>query len=144
MTDLARTTFYDSHHFKAVGQPEKYDVALRIWKLGPVEAEAQYKKLKESLPEAVEKNELATKSLRAGTDDILAIAWWDATRGVVAQISCGSAQCANHEAALKIAKLVEDRLDKLGQKEPVKTEEEIGPPKEEQQPLKLSPPELKP
>jgi len=142
LTDLARTTFYDSHHFKAVGQPEKYDVALRVWRLPKPEAEAQYKKLLETLPEAKEQNEIATKSLRAGTEQILAMAWYDEPRGVVAQLTCGTAQCADVGATLKLARIVEDRLDAwIGGRLAAPKEE--TPAKPEEKPLQLTPPELK-
>jgi hypothetical protein len=146
LTDLPRTNFYDSHHFKAVGQPEKYDVALRVWRLPKAEAEAQYKKLLETLPEAKEQNEIATKSLRAGTEQILAIAWYDEPRGVVAQLTCGTSQCADHAATVKLGRIVEDRLDawiggRLAAPKP-KTEEDVGE-KPEEKPLQLKPPELK-
>jgi hypothetical protein len=141
LTDLARTNFYDSHHFKAVGQPEKYDVALRVWRLPKPEAEAQYKKLLDTLPEAKEQNEIATKSLRAGTEQILAIAWYDEPRGVVAQLTCGTAQCTDPGAALKLARIVEDRLDAwMGGR--LARPQEVAPPNPEEKPLQLVPPEL--
>src|SRR5262249_59200814 len=118
---------------------------VRVWKLPKAEAEAQYKKLLETLPEAKEQNEIASKSLRAGTEQILALAWYDEPRGVVAQLTCGTAQCANHGVAIKLARIVEDRLDAwLGGRlaSPKKTDEGVGG-KTGDKPLQLNPPEFK-
>ena len=52
LTDLPRTEFYDSRHFKARGQPESFDVALRVWRLPTAGAEAQFRKLLSELPGA--------------------------------------------------------------------------------------------
>jgi hypothetical protein len=133
LTDLPRTVFYDSHHLRASGKPEKFDVALRAWKLAPDAAMAQYLKLATTLPGATTKDEIGTHSLRAGEGDILAVAFVDQPRGVVVQLSCGRGQCPNHEALVKLAQIALGRLDKLvpGQTEPP----EPGP-------LKLKPPQL--
>jgi hypothetical protein len=114
LTDLPRTSFYDSHHFKAVGQPERMDVALRVWKLPPKDAQAQYERLLGALPSAKATDEIGARSLRAGQGDIIAVAWYDAPHGVVVQISCGLGQCPDHQTALKLAELIEKRLDMLG------------------------------
>src|SRR5207245_9827761 len=118
LTDLPRTSFYDSHHFKAVGQPEKFDLALRLWRLPTPDASAQWDKLLTTLPGAKGSDEIGTKSLRAGEGDILAVAWYDEPPGTVVQLTCGRGQCADYEQVLKLATLVEQRLDTLGKAPP--------------------------
>ena len=66
LTDLPSTEFYDSRHFKAVGKPESFDVALRIWALGTVGAEAQFRKLQSDLPAATATDEAAASRGRSG------------------------------------------------------------------------------
>jgi len=149
--DLPRTSFYDSHHFKAVGEPEKLDLALRLWKLPALEADAQWKKLSESLPGAKATDEIGTHSVRAGEGDILAVAWFDQPQGVIVQISCGRGQCSDYPVVLKLAALVRSRLNLLSPTGPAATPEkkldedvpgEPKPPTEK--PFQLTPPELKP
>jgi hypothetical protein len=169
LADLPRTSFYDSHHFKAEGRDEKYDLALRVWRLPKADAEKQYQKLSETLPGVKSADEIATRSLRAGTADILALVWYDEPHGVVAQLTCGSLQCTDHQVLLKMATLVQQRLagwepapttppppspaptpptqPPAAETPTKKSEEDIGKPAEpdeSNQPLRLKPPEIKP
>jgi hypothetical protein len=131
LTDLPRTNFYDSHHFKATGQPERFDVALRVWRLPAPRTSAQYDKLAKTLPGAKPTDEIGTRSLRAGERDILALVWQDDPHGVVAQLTCGRGTCPDYGALIKLAQTVQGRLDMLGgpaAPEPKKKlEEEMGP-----------------
>jgi hypothetical protein len=113
LTDLPTTEFYDSRHFKAVGKPEGYDVGLRVWRLGPAAAEAQYRKLLEELPGARTTDEMGDASLRARSGEINGLAFLARERGVVASLTCGASQCPEAAQLLKLAKLVESRLPEL-------------------------------
>ena len=113
LTDLPTTEFYDSRHFKAVGKPEGYDVGLRVWRLGAAAAEAQYRKLLDELPGARTTDEVGDASLRARSGDINGLAFLVRDRGVVASLTCGTAQCPEAPQLLKLAKLVESRLPDL-------------------------------
>jgi hypothetical protein len=113
LTDLPTTEFYDSRHFKAVGKPEGFDVGLRVWRLGPAAADAQYRKLLEELPGAHATDEIGDASLRAKSGDINGLAFLVRERGVVASLTCGAAQCPEPAQILKLAKLVESRLPDL-------------------------------
>src|SRR5262249_32916523 len=62
--DLPSTSTYDSVHFRASGQSERFDAAIRAWRLPPAEAEQLYEKDLSELPGAVEKNEIGDRSLR--------------------------------------------------------------------------------
>jgi hypothetical protein len=113
LTDLPTTEFYDSRHFKAVGKPEGFDVGLRVWRLGPAAADAQYRKLLEELPGARTTDEMGDASLRARSGEINGLAFLVRERGVVASLTCGASQCPEAAQLLKLAKLVEGRLADL-------------------------------
>jgi hypothetical protein len=113
LRDLERNAFYDSRHFQAVGQPQSYDVALRVWRLDPDAAEERYLKLLGDLPGAKSRNEIADRSLRAQEGDILAIAFLDRATGSVVEMTCGAAQCKRVEALLELARRVLPRLARL-------------------------------
>jgi hypothetical protein len=110
LSDLPRTEFYDSRHFKARGRSESYDVALRLWRLGPAAAEAQYRKLLSELEGARAMDEVGHASLRARAGDILGLAFVDRERGLVVSVSCGRSQCPEEAMVLRLAKLVEGHL----------------------------------
>jgi hypothetical protein len=113
LTDLPTTEFYDSRHFKAQGKPESFDVGLRVWRIGPAAAEAQYRKLLDELPGARSTDEVGDASLRARSGDIHGLAFLVRERGVVASLTCGASQCPEPAQLLKLAKLVESRLPEL-------------------------------
>jgi hypothetical protein len=111
--DEPRSATYDTLHLQARGKDEGYDVALRMWRLPPDEAEKHFERLLGDLPGAQAKNELGDKSLRAATagGDILGLAYFDRARGVVVLIQCGASQCRTHETVLALARVVKNRVD---------------------------------
>jgi len=113
LSDLPTTEFYDSRHFKAVGKPESYDVALRVWVLGTAAAEAQYRRLLAELPGATSTDEIGDTSLRARTPEVSGLAFLLRDRGVVVSVSCGLAQCPDPAMVLRLGKLVESHLGDL-------------------------------
>lgn len=113
LTDLPSTEFYDSRHFKAVGKTESFDVALRVWLMGPAGAEAQYRKLLSELPGATSRDELGDASLRARAGDVLGLVFLRRDPGVVISVTCGAAQCTEEAMLVRIARLVEGRLGEL-------------------------------
>jgi hypothetical protein len=120
LTDLPTTEFYDSRHFRAEGKPEAFDVGLRVWRLGPSAAEAQYRKLLAELPGAHATDEVGDASLRAKSGQVNGLAFLVRERGVVASLTCGASQCPEAAQLVKLAKLVESRLPDLPP-EPVPT-----------------------
>lgn len=111
--DEPDTTTYSSQHLKAIGRPENYDVALRIWRLEPDEADANYNTLVESLPSADQRDEIADRSLRATEGPIYGVAFVDQKRGIVALLTCGQGQCNSSDVAARIAQRVFDRIQRL-------------------------------
>jgi hypothetical protein len=113
LKDLPTTEFYDSLHFKARGQPETSDLALRLWRLGAAGAEAQYNKLLGQLPGATRADEVGDASLRARTSSVVGLAFLSRDRGTVVSLSCGVKQCTEAAMLLRLAKLVESHLGEL-------------------------------
>jgi hypothetical protein len=113
LTDLPTTEFYDSRHFKAQGKPEAFDVGLRVWRLGPAAADAQYRKLAQELPNAKASDEVGDASFRARSGAINGLTFLVRERGVVVTLTCGASQCTDPEQLVKLAKLVESRLPEL-------------------------------
>ena len=113
LTDRVRSDVFDSRHFKAKGKPEAFDVAVRVWAIGPVAAEEQFRKLAGELPAAVATEEIGDKSLRARGGDVLGLAFLLRERGLVIQLSCGASQCTEPGMVLRLAKLVESHVGEL-------------------------------
>ena len=155
LADLPTTSTYDSRHFKAVGKPETFDAALRVWKLGPDAADARFAKLLAEVPHAERKNEVADQSLRGYDGRIVAVAAVDHAHGVVIELTCGLDQCRDADQAAGILRRVMARADRLGQPmvspvEEAKPKEDkpaeakpTEPPPEEDKPFQLKRPELK-
>jgi hypothetical protein len=110
--DLPTTPLYDSVHFAATGQPEKFDAAIRLYHLAPAEAEKQFEKLLKEVPAATEKGELGDRSLRGREGEIYAVAALDRARGFVLVFTCGLGQCEDFAAAVGLAKRMWARLDR--------------------------------
>jgi hypothetical protein len=124
--DLPQTSSYDSRHFKAVGKPESYDAAIRVWRPATaVAAQQRWEKVLQEVPNVEVKNELGDQSLRGHDGKILAVAALDKGRRLVVQLTCGVDQCRDHAQAVALLKRILARADKLGTPaaEPKKTEE---------------------
>ncbi len=113
LTDLPTTEFYDSRHFKARGKDEGFDVAIRVWRLGDVGAETQYRKLLTDLPGAKSVDELGDASLRARDGVIEGLAFLSRERGLVVSVTCGKGQCPEADMVLRLARLIEGHLSEL-------------------------------
>ena len=53
LSDEPDTATYSSQHFKALGRPETFDVAIRLWRLEPAKAQERYEELLTQLPREV-------------------------------------------------------------------------------------------
>ena len=107
------TATYSSQHFKALGRNESWDVALRMWRLDPAGALERYDELRGGLPGMEERDEIASKSLRAVENDIYGIGFLDGQRGVVVLLTCGKSQCASAEDAAALGQIVHRRIKEL-------------------------------
>ncbi len=113
LSDEPDTATYSSQHFKALGRPETWDVAIRMWRLDPGKAQERYDELVTQLPGTVEKDDIGSRSFVALENDIRGIGFLDAPRGVVLLLTCGTNQCANAEDAIFLATTVYGRLKAL-------------------------------
>lgn len=106
---------YDGVHYRALGKPETFDAALRIFRPGGAEAaEALLAKLEEALPGAKELPGVGDKALRAfdGKRRVHGAAALLREAGLVVQIACGASLCQKDEA---IGKLLGQALGRLAQ-----------------------------
>ena len=114
LPDLPRSEFYDSLHFQAeVAPTERDDVALRLWRLGPAAAEAQYRKLLSELPETEATGEVGDESVRVSAGEVRAIVFLVREPGLVVSVTCGEGQCPTGETVTRLGKLVHERLPRI-------------------------------
>jgi hypothetical protein len=113
LSDEPDTATYSSQHFKALGRPETYDVAIRLWRLEPAKAQERYEELLTQLPGVVEKDDLASRSFIANENDIRGVGFLDGTRGVVVLLTCGGNQCASMDDATSLAAGIYNKLKQL-------------------------------
>ncbi|HEY1557170.1 MAG TPA: hypothetical protein VGF94_20180 [Kofleriaceae bacterium] len=115
LSDEPDTATYSSQHFKALGRPETWDVAIRVWRLDPGKAQERYDELLTQLPGITEKDELASRSFIASEkeSEIRGVGFLDGPRGIVVLITCGVNQCGSEEQANSLGRIVYDRLKQL-------------------------------
>ena len=113
LSDEPDTGTYSSQHFKALGRPETWDVAIRMWRLDPGKAQERYDELAIQLPGTVEKDDIGSRSFVALENDIRGVGFLDAPRGIVVLMTCGTNQCTNAEDAIFLATMVYGRIKVL-------------------------------
>jgi hypothetical protein len=117
LSDEPDTATYSSQHFKALGRPETWDVALRMWRLGPGPAQERYEELLSQMPNLEEKDEIASRSLRTTENTIRGIAFLDGPRGIVVLLTCGQLLCANEDDAAALGQIIYGRIKALAPSE---------------------------
>ena len=113
LSDEPDTATYSSQHFKALGRPETWDVALRMWRLDPAKAPERYDELLTQLPGISEKDDIGTRSFVASENEIRGVGFLDAPRGIVVLMTCGSNQCLSSEDAASLAQTIYGRVKAL-------------------------------
>lgn len=113
LSDEPDTATYSSQHFKALGRPETWDVALRLWRLDAGKAQERYDELLTQLPGITERDDLASRSFIASENDIRGVGFLDAPRGIVVLLTCGSNQCLTQDDAASLAQTVYTRIKAL-------------------------------
>lgn len=103
LNDEPSTDRYSSQHFKALGQPEVYDVALRLWRLDAAGAQKRFSELSDSLPSVIERSDVGDRSFLAVEGDIQGFAYMDGKRGLVVLLTCGKGQCSKIEQLVQLA-----------------------------------------
>lgn len=110
LNDEADTDSYSSQHFKAVGQPEVFDIALRLWRLDPSGTQERFAELESSLPGVAIRNDVADRSLLATEGAIQGFAFMDGRRGIVVLITCGTGQCTEIDQLVALARKVHENI----------------------------------
>jgi hypothetical protein len=113
LSDEPDTATYSSQHFKALGRPETWDVAVRVWRLDPGKAQERYDELLTQLPGITEKDDVASRSFNAAENDIRGVGFLDAPRGIVVLMTCGSNQCTAQDDATALAQIIYTRIKSL-------------------------------
>ncbi len=117
LSDLPTSDSYDSIHFRAPGQTERFDAALRVWKLPPAAAEQRFLRDLSELPGAHEAMDpqphVGDRMLFANERDILAITALDRTSGVVVRFTCGLGVCPHEEAATLLMRRIWPRIGRI-------------------------------
>ena len=113
LSDEPDTATYSSQHFTALGRPETWDVALRVWRLEPGKAQERYDELLTQLPGITEKDDVGSRSFVATENDIRGVGFLDAPRGIVVLMTCGSNQCLSQDDANALAAIIYGRIKTL-------------------------------
>lgn len=113
LSDEPDTASYSSQHFKALGRPETWDVAIRMWRLDPAKATERYEELLTTLPGVTEKDDVASRSFVANENDIRGVGFLDGPRGIVILITCGSSQCTSLDDASALAQGAYTKLKQI-------------------------------
>ena len=123
--DEPDTAVYSSQHFKALGRPETWDIALRMWRLDSAAAQERYAELLDQLPGIEERDEIASRSFRATEGEIRGVGFVDTPRGLVVLLTCGKNQCSKAEDAVALGDKIYERIKTLWPN--------VAPPKEPSQ-----------
>ncbi len=111
--DEPDTATYSSQHFKALGRNESWDIALRLWRLDPGAALERYEELRTGLPGVEERDEMASRSLRAIENEIYGVSFLDGQRGLVVLITCGKSQCSSTDDVAALGQIIHRRIKEL-------------------------------
>jgi hypothetical protein len=104
---------YASFHLKASERPERYDVALRLWRVPASQLTERYEKLLNALPGSKQTDEVSDRSFVVQQGEILGLGFMDRAASVVVLVTCGRGQCTTNEHLEKIAKTVQQNLHRL-------------------------------
>jgi hypothetical protein len=113
LSDEPDTATYSSQHFSALGRPETWDVAIRMWRLDPGKAQERYEELLTQLPGVSEKDDIASRSFVANEGEIRGVGFLDGPRGIVILITCGANQCTSPDDSTVLAQGAYARLKQL-------------------------------
>lgn len=104
---------YDTFHLRAVDKPERYDVAIRLWRLSDDALTAQYEEILNKLPGSKQTDEIADRSFTVQQGEILGIGFMDRTAGAFVLLTCGKGQCSKPSHLPDLAAKVEKNLSRL-------------------------------
>lgn len=100
----------DTIHFRAENRGERYDVAVRYWKLSGDALGAKFEELFKALPEARRENKIGDRSFFVVQGEIAAVGFADDRHDAVVIVTCGRGQCVEDEQVRQLARQVHQRL----------------------------------
>ena len=103
----------DSLHLKAKDRPERYDVALRLWRLSGAELQKRYEALLAALPGSKQEDVVGDRSFAVAQGEITGLGLLKEDAGALVLITCGKGQCTDPKMLRRIAEKVEDNLRRL-------------------------------
>lgn len=108
-----RTDATSTFHLRAENASERYDVAVRLWRLEGPAATALYEKMLNALAESRQKDELADRNFIGERGEIRVLGLLDGTHSSVVLLTCGKGQCPTEEKLLVLGRKLEANLAKL-------------------------------
>jgi hypothetical protein len=109
----ARSGTYDTFHLRAVGMPERYDVAIRLWRLGGAELEAKYEEILNALPGSKQNDEIGDRSFTVSQGEILGLGIMERAASAVLLLTCGRGQCSEERHLLALGERIAKNLQEL-------------------------------
>jgi hypothetical protein len=103
----------DSLHLKAKDRPERYDVALRLWRLSDAKLRAKYEALLAALPGSQQEDVVGDRSFAVIQGEIMGLGMLKEDAGALVLITCGKGQCTDPQMLRRIAEKVEENLRRL-------------------------------
>lgn len=114
------TKTFSTWHFKAKNKSERYDVAVRVWRLDSTEIHQQYDKLLNDLTGSKQTDEVGDKSFTVLQGEILGLGFLDRTSSVVVLLTCGRGQCTEDKHLLELGNIIQKNLVRLDAVEDLK------------------------
>ena len=114
-----RSGTYDTFHLRALDRPERYDVAVRLWRAPESALTEKYEEVLNKLPGSKQKDEVGDRSFSVQQGEILGLGFLERAHSVVVLVTCGHGQCTKPDHLLKLARKVEKNLSKLKLAQPV-------------------------
>lgn len=109
-----RSETYDTYHFRAVDRPERYDVAIRLFRLGTdAELTAKYEELLAALTGSKQGDQVGDRSFTVEQGEILGLGFMDRGSSSVVLLTCGRGQCQTETTLLQMGAKVQEHLVRL-------------------------------
>lgn len=102
-----------SWHLRAVDRPERYDLALRFWRLEGASLQAKLAQLRQSLPGNSPRPAPGKGAFFVKQGEILGVAFSLPNRSAVVLLTCGAGQCPDEQTALRLGAALEKRLQEI-------------------------------
>ena len=106
---------HDSLHLRAVDRPERYDVAIRLWRLQGDRLTRRYEALLDALPGSKQTDEIGERSFVVTQGAIRGLAFIEPTHAALVLLTCGSGQCTTADQLRQMAQRAYQNLSRLPQ-----------------------------